>query len=134
MCFFFYVHYFQSIIKKQQGKFSTKILQIQKVIPHFCHTRWPGSCFYFKQRNENENVLVCGRRPVAHNRRVSMSLAGEGDSVPLQDRARLNGQGHCRWIWKTARDSHDNSLPTSNICCNLEDSQIQNGFHALFKL
>lgn len=56
-------------------------------------------------------------RPVAHNRRVGVSLAGEGDSVPLQDRARLNGQGHRRWIWKRERerDSHNKSLTASNI-------------------
>lgn len=52
-----------------------------------------------------------------------MSLAGEGDSVPLQDRARLDGQGHSRWIWKRARDSYDESLP-ANICCNLEVTHV----------
>lgn len=40
--------------------------------------------------------LLC--TPVAHYRRVGMSLAGEGDSVPLQDGAGLDGQGHNRRI------------------------------------
>lgn len=55
---------------------------------------------HFKRPSEKDSALVCGYRPVAHNRRVGVSLACEGDSVPLQDRARLNGQGHCRWICK----------------------------------
>lgn len=54
--------------------------------------------------SKNENVLVFACRPVAHYRRVGVSLAGEGDSVPLQDRARLNGQGHCRRICKGERE------------------------------
>lgn len=44
-------------------------------------------------------------RPVAHYGRVGVSLAGEGDPVPLQDGARLDGQGHDGWIWKRGGDS-----------------------------
>ena len=56
-----------------------------------------------------------------------MSLACEGDSVPLQDRARLNGQGHCRWICEIQGEggSHNDGLTTSNTGSNLEDSRMQ---------
>ena len=81
----------------------------------YTHTAWKKCKQYKKSISyfyDNEKVLVCRFRPVTHNRRVGMSLAGEGDSVSLQDRAWLNGQGHSWWIWRRARNFHDNSFAT----------------------
>lgn len=59
--------------------------------------------------------LSLAHRPVAHYRGVGVSLAGEGDSVSLQDGARLDGQGHCWRIWERSRESRgEGPLPAFN--------------------
>lgn len=59
-----------------------------------------------------------------------MSLAGEGHSVPLQDRSGLDGQGHCRGIWKgkSERETHITAALKHLIYAAF---RMQNGCYAL---
>lgn len=68
-------------------------------------------------------------RPVAHDGRVGSGLAGEGDSLALQDRARLDGQGHHGRVY-TGKDSssmyeqHEHRFPTQTSPTNCKLHKI----------
>lgn len=66
-------------------------------------SKWHTVCLM--NYTEGWILVKMSTRPVANDGRVSSGLAGEGDSLALQDGARLDGQGHHRRVY-TGRDTY----------------------------